>query len=60
MLAAGWVIIGKWYFNALAAVLIAFLVARLLRLDLFQVWGPASSYCRHGQPLCWVSTVEQG
>lgn len=37
MLAAGWVIIGKWYFNALAVVLIAFLVARLLRLDLFQV-----------------------
>lgn len=40
MLAAGWVIIGKWYFNALAAVLIAFLIARLLRLDLFQVCVP--------------------
>lgn len=37
MITAGWVIVGKWYFNALALAALAFLIAQLLQLDLFQV-----------------------
>jgi hypothetical protein len=48
VLAAGWVIISKWYFNALAVVLIGFLIARLLRLDLFQV-----CFLPSGRGLCY-------
>jgi hypothetical protein len=64
VLAAGWAIVGKWYFNALALALIAFLIARLLQLDLFQVsmllWpGLARACCRflHEGPRMKAPTI---